>query len=112
MGKLIALKEQHYLNAMSSQLQTRFGLTHTSAQRMATVAHQFNQVAGSRDLTEADASAFTKELVGFDMGQIATAVVQSKKGDSEMLNALLEKASKKVGTSPEDFNNMISTIFN
>jgi hypothetical protein len=79
---------------------------------MATVAHQFNKVAGSRDLTEADASAFTKELIGFDMGEIAGAVIESKKGQSDKLNALLNKASKKVGTSPEDFNSMISTIFN
>jgi hypothetical protein len=112
MEKLAALKEQHYLNAMSSQLQSKFSLNATSAKRMATVAHQFNKVAGSRDLTEADASAFTKELIGVDLGEITTAVDESRKGKSEKLNSLLEKAAGQVGTLTENFNEMVFTIFN
>lgn len=109
--KLAALKERHYLNQMSSQLSARFGLSFESAGRIATIAHQFNRLAGSRVLTDEDASAFSKELIGFDMGEIKNAVKNSMKGESQDLNKLLEEASGKVGVTPEKMNRMISELF-
>ena len=111
MEKLAALKEQHYLNAMGGQLQGKFGLSADSAKRIATIAHQYNKVGASRALTEKDASAFSQELIGFDMAQIESAVKKSAQGESNDLNSLLESASSKIGTSPENFNKMISEIF-
>jgi hypothetical protein len=109
--KLGALKEQHYLNAMKNQLEVRFQLTSDSATRIATIAHQFNKLSGSRELTSEDASSFTKNLIGFDMHQIETAVKKSMQGQSSDLDSLLESAAKNVGTSPEKFNSMITEIF-
>lgn len=109
--KLAALKERHYLNEMSAQLSARFGMGFESASRVATVAHQFNRLAGSRALTDEDASAFSKELIGFDMADIEGAVKKSLKGESNDLNELLNQASDKVGVSPEKMNRMISELF-
>lgn len=111
MEKLAALKEKFYLNAMSSQIQTRFSLSKESSDRIATIAHQFNKLGSSRTLTEKDASNFSRELIGFDMKEIETAVKKSAQGESSDLNNLLKAASDKVGTSPENFNKMISEIF-
>lgn len=111
MEKLAALKEQFYLNAMGSQLQSNFGLSSESAKRIATVAHQYNKIGSSRSLTEKDASAFSKELIGFDMAEIEGAVKKSAQGQSNDLKGLLDQASKKIGTTPENFNKMISEIF-
>lgn len=111
MEKLASLKERHYLNEMSKQIQARFALSTKSSQRIATIAHQYNKLSGSRELTKEDASNFSKELVGFDMNQIQNAFRKSMKGDSKDLNSLLDNASKKVGTDSEKFNQMINEIF-
>lgn len=111
MEKLAALKQQHYLNEISKQIQARFGLAKESANRIATIAHQYNTLGGSRELTNDDASNFSKELIGFDMNQIQNAFKKSMKGDSKDLDKLLNSASTKIGTSSENFNHMINTIF-
>lgn len=111
MEKLAALKEQFYLNAMGSQISQNFGLSAESAKRIATVAHQYNKIGSSRSLTDKDASAFSKELIGFDMAEIESAVKKSAQGQSSDLKNLLDEASKKIGTTPENFNKMISEIF-
>lgn len=109
--KLAALKEQHYLGAIKNQLSAKFGLSASSAGKIANVVHQFNKTAGSRELTVEDASAFSKNLVGFDMASIEGAVKKSAKGESNDLDLLLDKAAGKLDMSPENFNNMITTIF-
>jgi flagellar biosynthesis/type III secretory pathway protein FliH len=111
MEKLAALKQQHYLNEMSKQLEARFGLSRSSSNRIATIAHQYNLLGNTRELTAEDASNFSKELIGFDMNQIQNAFKKSMKGDSKELNSLLNSASSKVGTSAEKFNQMINEIF-
>ena len=111
MGKLAALKENHYLGQISNQLQSKFGLSNKSARQVSLVVHQYNKLAGSRSLTEADAKTFSQNLIGFDIGTVEGAFKDSLKGDSTKLNGMLEQASSKLGTSPENFNRMISTIF-
>ena len=96
---------------MGQQIQARFGLSKQSAQKVAVTAHQFNKLAGSRALTAEDASAFSKDLIGFDMGQIETAVRKSAKGESSDLKSLVDKASQNMGTSPEQFNKILTEIF-
>jgi hypothetical protein len=111
MGKLAALKENHYLIQISNQLQGKFGLSTKTAKQVSLVVHQYNKLAGSRSLTEADAKSFSKNLIGFDITTVEEAFKQSLKGDSSKLNGMLNKASSNLGTTPENFNQMISTIF-
>lgn len=111
MEKIAALKEKHYLNEMTNQLVSKYSLSRSSASNIATISHQYNKTSGSRELTEADASQFSKNLIGFDIAQIETAFKKSLKGDSKDLKGLLEKASRNIGTSSEQFNNMVSEIF-
>jgi hypothetical protein len=112
MEKLSALKEQHYLNQMSRQLQANYSLDQKSANRIAKVANQFNKISGSKNMSEKDAEVFSKELIGFDLALVRGAVKDSMKGNSTKLNDLMDKASKTMGTSPEQLNKMISKIFN
>ena len=112
MEKLAALKEKHYLNQISMQLQATYSLDRDAASKIARVAHQFNKVSGSRNMSEKDAKAFSKELVGFDLALVRGAVKDSMKGNSSKLNELMNKASKTMGTSPEQLNKMILKIFN
>lgn len=109
--KLAALKEQFYLGAIKNQLSAKFGLSTASATKIANIVHQFNKAAGSRELTTEDASAFSQNLVGFDMNSIENAVRKSAKGESSDLTKLVEKAAGNLDMSPESFNNMITTIF-
>lgn len=109
--KLAALKEQHYLKAIQNQLELKFGLSQSSAIKVASIAHQFNKIAGSRELTSEDASQFSKNLIGFDINEIETAVKKSMQGNSAELKELMNSASKNIGTSPEKFNSIITDIF-
>ena len=45
------------------------------------------------------------------MQELGDAVKLSQQGKSSQLNELLENAAEHVGTTPENFNEMISTIF-
>jgi flagellar biosynthesis/type III secretory pathway protein FliH len=111
MEKLAALKEQHFLNQMASQLEVKFGLSAERSSELATVVHQFNQLAGTRELTDKDANAFAKEIIGTSLKDVDAAVRASLKGNSEMLNVMIDDIATHNQTSTEKVNAMISQIF-
>jgi len=111
MGKLAALKEQHYLNQMAGQLNAKFGLSADRAQEIAIVAHQYNKLAGTRELTEKDADVFAVSIIGKNMKDIETAVKESMKGNSDLLNEVLTTVGSKNGISPERTMDVINAIF-
>ncbi len=111
MGKLAALKEQHYLNQMAGQLNAKFGLSADRAKEIATVAHQFNKLAGTRELTEKDADVFAVSIIGKNMKDIELAVKESMKGNSNLLDEVLNTVGSKNGISPERTMDVINAIF-
>ena len=111
MEKLASLKEQHYLNQMAVQLNAKFGLSVNRAKEVAIVAHQFNKLSGTRELTEKDANSFAMEVAGVNMKEVENAIKKSLKGDSALLNEVLGSISKRNGISSENVNEMISQIF-
>lgn len=111
MEKLASLKEQHFLNEMSSQIQARFGLSQTRAKEIAVVAHQFNKNAGMRELTQKDAEVFAKEVIGADLNSINEAVSKSLKGESSDLDKMLVNIADHNQTSPENVNRIIMELF-
>lgn len=111
MEKLASLKEAHYLNQMAQQIQAKFGLSSDRAQNIATVAHQFNKLSGSRELTEKDANVFAVGVIGKNLKDVEAAVAQSLKGDSAQLDSMLKEIAGHNGTSPENVNRIIGEIF-
>lgn len=111
MEKLAALKEQHYLNQMKEQLMAKFGLNNERSAQIAKVSHQFNKLAGSRELTEKDANSFAKEVIGHNLKDIESAIKKSLKGDSTLLNDLVTDIADHNETNSENVNAMISSIF-
>jgi hypothetical protein len=111
MGKLAALKEHHFLNQMAHNLNAKFGLSNDRAKQIAIVAHQFNKLAGSRELTEKDADIFASEVIGVNFKNVEIAVKESMRGNSSLLDKVLGEIAHKNGTSPENMNAMISSIF-
>lgn len=111
MEKLASLKEQHYLNQMSEQLRARFALSADRAKDIAVVAHQFNKLAGTRELTDKDANVFAVEVIGKNLKDIETAVTKSLKGESEDFKSMLNDIAKHNETSPENVNKIIGEIF-
>ena len=111
MEKLAALKEKHYLNQMGRQIQARFGLSADRSMKIATVAHQFNKMSGTRQLTEKDAELFAVGVIGTSLKNVEKAMEKSMKGDSELFNNLLSDIATHNDTTPEKVNGIISTIF-
>ena len=111
MEKLATIKEQYYLGQMGQQLQARFGLSAERSKEIAVVAHQFNKLAGTRELTDKDADAFAISVIGHNLKDIENAVKKSAKGESEVLNEMLSDIAEHNKTTPENVNSIISTIF-
>jgi len=111
MEKLAALKEKHYLNQMGRQIQAKFGLSSDRSLKIAKVAHQFNQLSGSRELTEKDAELFAVGVMGASMKDVEVAMKKSMKGESELFDKLLNDIASHNGTTPEKVNGIISQIF-
>lgn len=111
MEKLATIKEQYFLNQMGQQIQARFGLSSERSKEIAVVAHQFNKLAGTRELTDKDADAFAVSIIGHNLKDIESAVKKSAKGESELLNKMLSDIADHNKTSPENVNSIISTIF-
>jgi flagellar biosynthesis/type III secretory pathway protein FliH len=112
MEKLAALKEQHYLNQMAVQLNAKFGLSGDRARQVAKVAHQFNKLAGTRELTEKDANVFAVEVIGKNMKEVEVAVKESMNGNSALLDEVLATIGTTNGLSSENTMEIITTIFN
>lgn len=111
MEKLAALKEQHYLNQMKVQLMAKFGLNNERSTQIAKISHQFNKLAGTRELTQKDANSFAKEVIGHNLIDIEIALKKSMKGDSDLLNQLVNDIAIHNETNSENINAMISSIF-
>jgi hypothetical protein len=62
-------------------------------------------------VTEADASAFSTELVGANIKEVESAVKESLKGENENLNRLIGKAAEVNKTSPEHISIIMNQLF-
>ena len=111
MEKLASLKEQFYLNQMAQQLEVRFALSSERSKEIAKVAHQFNKLAGSRELTEKDANVFSVAVIGKSIKDIEKAMKASLQGDSTELKAMLNEIAVHNKTSPETVNRIITEVF-
>lgn len=111
MEKLASLKERHFLNQMAKQLSAKFGLSSDRAADIATVAHQFNKLAGTRELTEKDANVFAVEVIGKNLKEVEAAVSESLKGESAKLDQMLKDIAGHNQTTPENVNRIIGEIF-
>lgn len=111
MEKLASMKEQYFLNQMGKQIEAKFGLSFERSMEVAKVAHQFNKLAGSRELTDKDADSFASSIIGHNLKEVEGAMKKSMEGDSSALNSLLEDIATKNETSPENVNKIIRTIF-
>ena len=111
MEKLASLKEQHYLNQMANQLEVRFALSADRAKEIAVVAHQFNTLAGTRELTDKDANVFAVSVIGKNLIEVEGAVKESMQGNSGSLSSMIQDIATHNNTSPENVNAMITEIF-
>lgn len=96
---------------MAQQLEVRFGLSSERSREIAKVAHQFNKLAGSRELTEKDADIFSVAVIGKSIKDVERAVKESVQGNSENFKVMLDEIAKHNKTSPEKINQIISEVF-
>ncbi|MEK6626516.1 MAG: hypothetical protein AABY86_16230, partial [Bdellovibrionota bacterium] len=95
---------------ITRQIVEKFGLSAGRAERVAMVADQWAKLKG-RELTEKDANAFSRDLIGVNISDVQAAVKKSMQGSSQDLNLLMEKAAKANETTPEQISKIMGKIF-
>lgn len=96
---------------MAQQLKVCFALSADRSREIAKVAHQFNKLAGTRELTEKDANVFSVAVIGKSLKDVEKAVKESMQGNSENFKSMLDEIAAHNKTSPEKINQIISEVF-
>jgi hypothetical protein len=89
-------------------LNINYGLSVDRAQSVARNISAYQKLSSRRSLTENEKNYFSHELLGVNYKDAQKALTS---GDSNDLNALLEQAAEKNGTSPEQVSSIITEIF-
>ena len=110
MEKIAAIRERHFINAISMQLSSRYGLSEKSSLRLAKVTHQWNRLAGSRELTDKDAEAFSTKMIGSSIKDVQAALKKSVDGDNTDLKLKIDVAAETLGASPEQINKILMSV--
>jgi len=85
-----------------------YGLSETQGVRVATLAANWEKLAATREVTVADADAFSQQLFGFSMAQIAEAGARSTLGDNSKADELIAQAASAVETTPENIRALLA----
>lgn len=109
--KVAAVMESYKVAKVGEAMSAEFGLSEERGIEIAKVASQMQKLAKKRGLTEADANAFSKELLGVDLKKAESAFLKKAAGENEEFEKLLESAAQANEISPEHMNKIINDIF-
>jgi hypothetical protein len=104
---MAAAASQVDADAVRGALVAQYGFSQDRAAKVATLTRQMSQIAGSRELTDADKTLFTEQALGVQYKDLKAAVKKANEGQKASFEQLLDKAAGANGTSPEATRQLI-----
>ncbi|MDC0255288.1 hypothetical protein OAK75_10315 [Bacteriovoracales bacterium] len=108
--KLAAFKETYQMKKMQDLLTYDFGLSEKRSENVAKLVLNWKRVSKNRAMSNADADAFSKSLIGVNINEATQAFKKSLEGDKGSFEGLIEKAAEVNGTSPENMKSLLDNL--
>ncbi len=108
--KMAALKEELQVEKTAAFLTLEYGFSEKRGFDVARLTTRL-QKAPKNSMTDADYDNFSQEILGASISQFQTAVKSFTEGNTNDLASLVEIAAEKNGTTPEQLNKVIDTMF-
>jgi hypothetical protein len=108
--KVAAFKETYKMKKMQDLLTYDFGLSEKRSEGVAKLVLNWKKVSKGRAMSNADADAFSKSLIGVNINEAVEAFKKSAEGDAASLEVLINKAAKVNGTSPENMKGLLNNL--
>jgi hypothetical protein len=108
--KMASNLEKLKVEAMGESFAERFGLSEERGLHVASMVNNWKKVSKTRGMTDADADAFSKKLLGFNLNTGIKAMQDFNAGNSKPLESVVEIAAKTNGVSPEQMNTILSEM--
>lgn len=106
--KAAALVEELQADKVAETLANDYGLSEKRSLQVARLTMEWNKLSKKRSVTDADADAFSTQVLGFSLSDGIKAVRRAEKeGKKDKLDALIERAAQTNGISPEHVNDLI-----
>ena len=108
--KVAADLEKLKVESLGESFAERFGLSQERGLQVAGMVNNWKKVSKTRGMTDADADAFSKKLLGFNLTTGIKAMQDFTTGNSKPLESVVEMAAKTNGVSPEQMNAILSEM--
>lgn len=93
-----------------SMLAEQYGLSEKQGIRLAAAAQNWSTLSESREMTNADANAMSKDLFGIDFSELASASQKAASGDMSEADRLIEKAASSLETTEENVRSIMGSL--
>jgi len=110
--KAAAFAEAMAVESSAQKMAAEFGLSEERSLKVAKLSQSWQKLSKSRALTDSDANAFSKELVGVDVSKVKAAAQAVKEGSSNQMDEVLQRAAEVNGTTSENMAQIMSKFFN
>ncbi|HAZ12443.1 MAG: hypothetical protein A2X86_16915 [Bdellovibrionales bacterium GWA2_49_15] len=110
--KIAALKASFKTAKLGEAFASDYGLSVERATKVAKLVTEWEKTGKKRALTESDANAFTKELLGVNLNDAEKAYKKLVEGDKQSFQDLMATAAKTNGTTPEQMNSIVNEFMN
>jgi len=92
---------------LSLDLVYNYGLSEERAESVAKITSSFQKIQNKRALTSKEMSAYTQKVLGVDYTAGKKALEKHLQGDSDEMEAMIERAADLNGTSPEAVTELV-----
>jgi hypothetical protein len=103
--KIAGYAESLKISVIAEKMVAKFGLSEERSYQIARVVSSYKKLSENRAMTEEDADHFTDIVLGTSMNQLHNAL-----NDQQILDQMLETASRKNGITPEHVAQIISEM--
>ena len=103
-----AIKEAYKTAKVSELLSAKYGLSEERSEKVAKMMSQWEKLSKQRQMTDADANVFSKEVLGVDIASAQAALGGQNSDGGLTLDSLIEKAAEVNGITPEHMNGLVS----
>ncbi|MES2856292.1 MAG: hypothetical protein V4692_10540 [Bdellovibrionota bacterium] len=110
LAKLAALKQGVQLEVSAEALRAEFGLSERRSRQLARLAIKLAE-RSAKSMSDADYDGFVKEVLGASASEVSTAMQSAAIGNSQPMNALVDKAASVNGVGREHINQILSNLF-
>jgi hypothetical protein len=106
-----ALVEDLDIKNKAENLAAKFALSEERAFEVSKLLSQWNKLSHRRSMTDADAEAFSMELMGAKVSEVQKAYLKSLYGNTSELESLINRAAEVNGISSENMNRIVEELF-